>query len=142
MISVAAIEPLLSIQLYNDPAVYQPGDVLRFDFQVDAISADELSAVEASVVWVTEGKGDEDMGIHFFERRVPADAEDGDLRPLRICNVALPNSPLSYDGQLLKVRWYARVRYFAKGGKEFMIERPFVLSTSQTPRRARVLPHD
>lgn len=142
MIRVADIEPLLSIQLYNEPAVYRPGDVMRFDYQLDAIDAESISAVEASVIWLTEGKGDEDLGIHFFERRVPNDAEDADLRPLRTCHVELPNSPLSYDGELLQVRWYARVRFYIKGGRECILERPFVLTTTQTPTPARVLPHE
>ena len=139
---VSSMEPLLSLQMYHDPAVYRPGDVMRFDFQVDVIDAADISAIETSVVWSTEGKGDEDLGLHFFERRVPSDAEDGDLRPLHTCCVTLPASPLSYDGQILHVRWLVRVRVFAKGGKEFCIDKPFVLSSTATPTPARLLPHD
>ena len=137
-----SMEPLLSIQVYNDPAVYRPGDAMRFDYQVDAIEEDVISAVEASVLWVTEGKGDEDFGVHFFERRVPSDAEDGDLRPLHTCSLTLPKSPLSYDGEILQVRWFVRVRFFAKGGKEYCIEKPFVLSSTAETTPARLIPLD
>lgn len=136
------MEPLLSLQVYHDPALYRPGDEMRFDYQVDAIPAEDISAIEASVVWLTEGKGDEDLGLHFFERRVPTDSEDNDLRPLHVCKLTLPPSPLSYEGQILQVRWFVRVRVFAKGGKEFCIEKPFVLSSTGSPTPARLLPHD
>lgn len=133
------MDPLLSIQIYNDPPVYRPGDSMRFDFQIDAIAAVDLSAVEASIVWTTEGKGDEDLGIHFFERRIATDA-DGDLRSLRTCHVTLPNSPLSYHGELLQVRWKARVRIFVRGGAEYCVEKPFILSATAKTSPARVLP--
>lgn len=136
------MEPLLSLQVYHEPAVYRPGDELRFDYQIDAIELNELSAVEASVLWITEGKGDEDFGVHFFERRVPTDEPNGDLRPLHCCLVELPESPLSYAGKILQVRWLVRVRFFGKGGKEFCIEKSFVLSTDADTSPARLVPHD
>lgn len=135
------MEPLLSIQIYNDPAIYRPGDEMRFDFQVDAIDAEQISAVEASVLWLTEGKGDEDFGVHFFERRVPSDQEDGDLRPLHTCTVILPPTPLSYEGEILQVRWFVRLRVFIRGGKEYRLEKPFVLSMTDTPTKARLTPY-
>lgn len=134
--------PLLSIQVYHDPPVYRPSEVMRFDYQLDAIDEGDVSAVEASVLWQTEGKGDQDIGVHFFERRVPGDTEGEDVRALRTCYVALPKSPLSYHGQILQVRWLIRVRVFAKGGKEHFIERPFILSATATPSPARLLPHE
>lgn len=88
---------------------------------------EDLQAVEASVLWFTEGKGDEDMGVHFFERRVPADAEDRDLRQLRSFAIELPNSPLSYDGEILQIHWCVRVRVFLKGGKEASSDHGFRL---------------
>lgn len=136
------MEALLSLQLYNDPAVYRPGDLLRFDYQIDAIEADEITAVEASVLWLTEGKGDEDLGVHFFERRVPNDDLAGDVRPLHSCSVELPLSPLSYDGRILQVRWIVRVRCFARGGKKHCVEKPFVLSATAKPIPARLVPHE
>lgn len=134
------IDPLLSLQVYHDPPVYCPGDTLRFDYQIDAIESGDLSAVEASVLWMTEGKGDEDFGVHFFERRVQGDTADGDIRPLHTCTAALPASPLSYEGQLLQIRWLVRVRFFGRGGKEFCIENPFQLTTGVRPQPARLLP--
>jgi hypothetical protein len=35
-------------------------------------------------MWQTEGKGEEDLAVHAFQRRVATDAPDGDLR--RCCS--------------------------------------------------------
>ena len=137
-----SFEPLLSLQLYHDPAVYRPGDRMRFDYQIDAIDTESLAAIESSVLWITEGKGDEDFGIHHFERRVPTSETESDLRALHVSWVTLPATPLSYDGEILLIRWLVRVRIFVKGGKEHCIEKPFVLSSTATPEPARLVPHD
>jgi hypothetical protein len=131
------MEPLISLQLRQGRRLYRPGDELEAECQIDAIDARDIVAVEASVLWYTEGKGDEDLAVHFFERRVPADAEDGDLRRLHRFRATLPNSPLSYSGQIVKIRWCARVRAFLRGGKEAFFEQPFTVTaaapTAATP---------
>ena len=48
---------------------YQPGDSLSGNFYLDGINGDAISAVELSVLWQTEGKGNVDYGIHHIERR-------------------------------------------------------------------------
>lgn len=122
------MEPLISLQLLRPNRHYRPGDELVAECQIDAIDAHEIVAVEASVLWYTEGKGDEDLGVHFFERRIPADAEEGDLRRLHKFRTVLPNSPLSYSGQIIKIRWCARVRMFLRGGKDVFFEQPFTMA--------------
>ncbi|MCA9189459.1 MAG: hypothetical protein R3E01_16570 [Pirellulaceae bacterium] len=121
------MEPLISIQLFDHLPAYRPGQILKCDYQIDAVEAGSLQAVEASVLWYTEGKGDQDMGVHYFERRVAADVEDGDLRVLRSFRTPLPNSPLSYAGQLLYIHWCVRVRIFFRQGKEACFDHPFRL---------------
>lgn len=121
------MEPLISLCLVGPQRVFSAGDELIAEYQFDAVAADEIQAVEASVLWYTEGKGDEDLGVHFFERRVPSDAEQGDLRSLRRFTSQLPSSPLSYAGQLFSVRWCVRVRLFLRRGRELVQEVPFVL---------------
>jgi hypothetical protein len=120
-------EPLLSVCLGGNRKHYSAGDELVCEYQIDAIEASEIQAVEASVLWLTEGKGEEDLGVHYFERRLPADAEDNDLRPLRRFKIFLPNSPLSYDGAIVRIRWCVRLRLFARRGKEYVLEYPFTL---------------
>ncbi|MCA9216227.1 MAG: hypothetical protein KDB27_24330 [Planctomycetales bacterium] len=125
------MEPLISIQIQGDQKFLLPGDVMTCDYQIDAVAKDDLQAVEVSVMWHTEGKGDEDLGVHYFERRVPADVEDHDLRAWRRFETIMPNSPLSYDGELLKVFWCVRVRAFLRQGRQFSAELPFQLGDSR-----------
>lgn len=126
------MEPLISIQLVNYDLAYRPGGVLECDYQIDAVDSDEVQAVEASVLWYTEGKGDEDMAVHHFHRRVASEAADGDLCSLHRFRTPLPNSPLSYDGQIVKIHWCVRVRAFLKRGKETCFECPFRLENPLT----------
>ena len=125
------MEPLLSLTLREPRRAYQPGEELEWEYQIDAVEADRIQAVESSVLWYAEGKGDEDMAVHYFERRVPADDPEGDLRPMRRVRVTLPNSPLSYPGALFSIRWCVRVRVFYSRGKErnrmVSIDHPFQL---------------
>lgn len=121
------MEPLISIQLFGHEPSYLPGEILRCDYQIDAVDCQEVSAVEASVLWYTQGKGDEDMGVHFFERRSVADAEGGNLCQLRSFRSKLPNSPLSYVGQIVRLHWCVRVRVFLRRGREASFDQPFWL---------------
>lgn len=122
-------EPLLSICLAGSKRAYLAGDELVCEYQIDAVDPTDIQAVEASVIWYTEGKGEEDMGVHYFERRLPSDAEDGDLRPMRRLRTRLPNSPLSYTGAILTIRWCVRLRLFLRRGREFSMEYPFTLGS-------------
>jgi hypothetical protein len=123
------MEPLISIQLANNQVNFRPGEVLVCDYQIDAVESEDVQAVEASVLWYTEGKGEEDMAVHYFERHVSPDSSDGDLRTLRRFETALPNSPLSYAGQIVRIHWCVRVRAFLRQGRECCGERPFQLAT-------------
>jgi hypothetical protein len=129
------MEPLVSLQLREPHRVFAPGDDLVAEYQIDAVAAEEIAAVELSVLWHTEGKGDEDLAVHFFKRRVPADAEEGDLRRLYRFRTVLPRSPLSYSGQIVKIRWCARARVFLRSGKEVFFEQPFVIAAAPLPQK-------
>jgi hypothetical protein len=104
-----------------------PGELLEGEYQIDAVEPQEVSAVELSVLWYTEGKGDEDLGIHHFERRTSDDngEEQSNLTELRRFSVRLPASPLSYEGVLVKLRWRVRVRVFLNSGRDYFADLPF-----------------
>jgi hypothetical protein len=123
------IEPLLSLCIVSPRSVFAAGDELIAEYQVDAVDPEEIQAVEASILWHTEGKGEEDMGVHFFERRLPGDDDDGDLRPMRRVRTRLPNSPLSYSGAILCIRWCVRLRLFLRRGRDYVLEKPFTLGS-------------
>jgi hypothetical protein len=123
------MEPRVQLQLRDPDRIYATGDVLDCACQIETDDDAEIKAVEASVLWFTEGKGDSDMSVHYFLRRVPTDAENNDLRNFHGFQTHLPNSPLSYAGVILKIRWCARVRVFLRRGREVSAEVPFQLGS-------------
>jgi hypothetical protein len=126
--------PRLLLQLDDKPRTYRPGDVLAGRFHLEGAAPIDIRAVELSVLWHTEGKGDEDMSVHYFERVEPRGGLPVDLRQPRLFSTALPNSPLSYDGLIVKVRWRVRVRVFLMHGKELSHEVPFQLGSVPHPQ--------
>jgi hypothetical protein len=127
-------EPIVIIRLDGDGRAYQPGDTLSGEYHIDAAANDEVRAIEASVLWSSEGKGDEDLAVHEFWRQ---DADSGDWidpqRPQRF-STTLPRSPLSYDGQIVKIRWCVRVRAFLQRGNEVVGQKVFRLGNIPPPK--------
>ena len=122
-------EPLLSLCIVGSKKTFAVGDELICEYQIDAVDPAEIQAVEASILWHTQGKGEDDLGVHFFERRLPSDAENGDLRPMRRLKTRLPNSPLSYRGAILSIEWCVRLRLFLRRGREYVLEQSFTLGS-------------
>jgi hypothetical protein len=120
-------EPLLSLCIVGTKRRFAAGDELICEYQIDAVDPTEIQAVEASILWHTDGKGEDDLGVHFFERRLPGDAENEDLRPMRRLKTRLPNSPLSYRGAIMSIEWCVRLRLFLRRGREYVVEQPFTL---------------
>ena len=103
---------------------YEPLSALRVRYAIEGFADEHPRAVEHSVLWYTEGKGEEDLVVHFFERvtepsALPPAAASGTFATL------LPPSPLSYEGVIVKVRWCVRVRVFFTGGRDFVSEYVF-----------------
>jgi hypothetical protein len=119
-------EPEIFIRLDDSGRAYAPGTCLSGDYRIDGVDRGALQAVEVSVLWHSEGKGDEDLAVHEFWRK----AADGELadppRPERF-STTLPQSPLSYDGQIVKIRWCVRVRVIFKRGRDLLAEKVFRL---------------
>jgi hypothetical protein len=120
----------IRLTLDSPAAHYQPGDRLTGRFMVDGPQPCLARAAELSVLWYTAGKGEEDMAVHHFERLV----DDHPARPLdlRIPHrfaTELPASPLSYDGQIVKVCWCVRLRVFLPQGQELLAETAFRLGS-------------
>jgi hypothetical protein len=127
------MDPLIAVRIHSPNCLFHPGETLDCDFQIDAVSPADTQAVEVSVNWYTEGKGEEDIGVHYFERYTPSDAVDGDLRQLHRFQTTLPNSPLTYNGAIVKIRWRVRVRLYWGRGKETWVDRVFQLVPRRRP---------
>jgi hypothetical protein len=127
------IDPDVIITLDGGQRHYQPGDVLSAECRVGSLSLAEPKAMEISVLWYTEGKGEEDLAVHYFDRISSEDGSSLDLRRLQRFHTKLPNSPLSYDGVILKIRWCVRVRLFLLRGREIVAEQAFRLGNVPPP---------
>ncbi len=129
-------EPRVVIRYDGNGRVYRSGEPLAGEYRLTSIDPDQIKAVEVSVLWSSEGKGDDDMAVHDFRR---LSAENGDpidpAVPGRF-NTTLPNSPLTYEGRILKLRWCTRVRVFMAGNKEVVGELPFRLGSVPAAKTA------
>jgi hypothetical protein len=107
--------PIVTIELEN--TLCEPGDLLTGFYAIDPQSIPLARAVEVSIHWSTEGKGDEDRAIQYRKRGLTDDGPLFDERGTGPFAVRLPGAPLSYDGVLVKIGWYIQVRItFAGGG--------------------------
>lgn len=129
-------QPFVRLHLDEHLGPYRPGEELAGQFSLHAIDEHEVRAVELSVLWHTEGKGEEDLSVHYFRRFEPRNGEAMDFRSPRRFNTALPNSPLSYAGQIVTIRWCVRVRAFLPRGKQLALEVPFQLGHLPQPALA------
>ncbi len=115
------------IQLLGFQPGYMPGEELKFQFELQGIPPTKMTAIETSVVWYTEGKGNEDLGVHFFERSTGDALTQRDWTQPQTVSTLLPVSPLSYEGRLLKIRWCIRVRVYLADGTDMVAQEPFYL---------------
>lgn len=120
-------EPTVSIRLDGNGRVYHPGERLTGKYYLEGVSPDEVKALEVSVLWCSDGKGDSDMAVHHFRRLSSDDEDRADFSQPCSFATLLPNSPLSYEGAILKLRWSVRVRAFLVQGKELFAEQTFRL---------------
>ena len=126
------MRPGIKIRLDHPGDQFFPGDVLVCEYEIKIADHNTATAVETSVLWTTTGKGEEDFGVHFFERRPKSMLNARNLsRPHRISTV-LPQSPLSYDGTLIQIRWSVKLRVFVSR-EQFTSEYYFRLGDTTLP---------
>lgn len=116
--------PSVTVHFCSPDRRYEPLQPIEVRYAVDLPPGQVVRAVERSIVWYTEGKGEEDLGVHQFERltdRATLEAAGGGF------GSQLPASPLSYEGVIVKIRWCIRVRLFFDAGRDFVSEHVFDL---------------
>lgn len=128
------IRPSVVIRCESNGRTFRPGDSLRAEYHIESVLHGEVKSIEASVLWHTDGKGDQDLSVHEFLRVVIDERRDVDPRCPGEITTVLPNSPLSYEGQIVKLRWYVRVRAFLTGGREIVGQFAFRLGTVTSQR--------
>ena len=115
------------IGLADDRRAFQPGELLRAECSVDPPPTDEIVALEWSAYWRTEGKGDEDGESIAVEVDSASEGEHLDPYTLKPIEVQLPRSPLSYDGVIVKIRWFVSAHVRLRGGEELEGQAEFQL---------------
>ena len=115
------------LSLADDRLDYAPGETLEGFSSVGDLDLDELTAVELSVLWHTEGKGDADLAVHYFRRWEATAANRLELKQLQPFSTRLPLSPLSYAGRIIKICWSVRLRVCMRRGKDVLVDLPFRL---------------
>lgn len=124
----------ITIHFDGNGRVYHPGECLAGEYRLHGVRADEIKAIELSILWHTRGKGDEDLAVHHF-RRIAPDGENwfgpGTVGRFR---TVLPNSPLTYQGLIVRIEWCARVRAFLQEGGEVVGQKAFRLGQVATAR--------
>lgn len=117
----------MNITMCRDEVTYAAGAALKLQWRISRIEMDELAGIEISVMWATDGKGDEDIGVHHFRRFDIAELKAEGLATVRTMQCQLPAAPLSYVGHLVQIHWCVRVRVFLADGREVVTEQPFHL---------------
>ena len=131
--------PRINVVFNHENIQYSGADQLRIHYVVDGVEPHAVAAIERSVVWYTEGKGEEDFGVVFFERvQLDKRKEGTKVLPKSVSTehltgalaVDLPHSTLSYEGIIVKIRWCVRVRVFFRSGRDFVSEHVFFLGNA------------
>ncbi len=123
------LQPTPRINLFLDSKdyIYHPGDCLTGYYRILDVETDQIKTVEMSVFWHTEGKGDEDITIvdYKFQSRQREDW----INPHKLGKIetVLPEAPLSYEGQIVKIRWVVRIKMTLVSGEQILAERCFWL---------------
>lgn len=121
-----AAMPRVDVQFDTPHRHHEPRGQLAVRYRIEGCDGERIRAIEHSVLWYTEGKGEEDLGVHFFQRitdraQMPPTVTTGAF------STPLPQSPLSYEGVIVKVRWCVRVRLFFDGSRDFVSEHVFTI---------------
>lgn len=118
--------PRVDVRFSHPGRGYEAGEWVTVEYLIDGLNAERPRAFERSALWYTEGKGEEDLGIHSFERFATSEAID-QVVPESTFAFQLPTSPLSYEGVIVKIRWCIRLRIFFESGRDHVSEHVFTV---------------
>ena len=137
---VAEAQPAVNVTLCNADGLYCAGGELSAKWRISRVPLDEVQGVEVSVLWHTEGKGDEDINVHHFQRVAENQLRRIGLADEQVIHCVLPRTPLSYHGRLISLQWCVRLRLFMVTGREIVAEQPFHLVSEEMARPHSLAP--
>ena len=120
-------EPLISITLDKHEQVHHRGRRFAANIRSTRSIRPRFAPSSCRFCGTPKGKGTKTWPFTIFERLRAEDMLATGLHELRRFHTVLPNSPLSYEGVLVKIRWCVRVRVFLRNGRDFIAERGFQL---------------
>ena len=126
----------MNLALCHEDGRYRAGGDLSAKWRISRVPLDDVQGIEISVLWHTEGKGDEDLHVHHFQRLAENQIRRVGLADEQSLHCVLPATPLSYHGRLISVQWCVRMRLFLTSGREIVAEQPFYLVSEKM-----VVPH-
>lgn len=88
-----------------------------------------ICGIEASILWFTEGKGETDLQVHAFNHWTGNELAKINTIEWNGFSCYLPYYPLSYAGNLIRIRWCCRVRLLCDDGRDLFMEKTFLLSS-------------
>lgn len=118
------LEPRVITEFDRPSRRYDPEETVRLRYHVTGTGDAVVRVIERSALWYSEGKGEEDLGVCFFERLtdpqgLPPHKRRGEFA------FRLPASPMTYEGTIVKIRWCVRIRLFFVGRRDFVSEHVF-----------------
>ncbi|RLS48653.1 MAG: hypothetical protein DWH87_04940 [Planctomycetota bacterium] len=122
--STAQPFPRIELRFGHPSRGYDPGEWVTVEYCIEGLNGERPRALERSALWYTEGKGEEDLGVHSFERFATAETIDR-VVPEGTFAIQLPTSPLSYEGVIVKIRWCIRLRVYFESGRDHVSEHVF-----------------
>jgi len=122
--STAQPFPRIELRFGHPSRGYDAGEWVTVEYCIEGLNGERPRALERSALWYTEGKGEEDLGVHSFERFATAETIDR-VVPEGTFAIQLPTSPLSYEGVIVKIRWCIRLRVFFESGRDHVSEHVF-----------------
>ena len=75
-------EPAVIIRLDGNGRIYQPGETLSGEYRLESIAVEQIRAIEASVLWFTEGRATKTWPCTSSGVRTPT-AAIGSIRAAR-----------------------------------------------------------
>ncbi len=95
--------------LVQGAPAFEPGSTLRLDVTVTAMEALQCKGIDIAIGWRTEGRGDTDRDTIFSTRETPDTLQPGLPNRYRH-SVSLPQTPISYAGNLISIVWMVSVK--------------------------------
>jgi hypothetical protein len=99
----------VSIHLERDEPVYRPGEPIRGEVEVRVQEACRTEMLVLSHFWRTHGRGNRDEGTPTIQSLYSGEWSAGETYRYPF-EIALPNGPRTYHGNLLNVDWYIAAR--------------------------------